>query len=117
MKTALLCLVCSSALSLSGQAALFKSAQDFTDVFPVDKADLSATGRNRFFALEPGYQLMLEGKEDGQPALLLITVLNQTRTVDGVETRVVEEKETRNGQVVEISRNYCAISRRTSDVY
>lgn len=37
--------------------------------------------------------------------------------MDGVKTRVVEEKETADGEVIEISRNYFAISRRTGDVY
>lgn len=49
--------------------------------------------------------------------MLTITVLNETKVVDGVETRVVEEKETENGQLTEISHNYFAISRRTSDVF
>lgn len=37
--------------------------------------------------------------------------------VDGVETRVVEERGTKNGQPVEISRNYFAISNRTNSIY
>lgn len=37
-----------------------------------------------------------------------ITVLNQTKVVDGVTTRVVEEYEQANGQLVEISKNYFA---------
>ena len=37
--------------------------------------------------------------------------------VDGVETRVVEEREEKNGQLVEISRNYFAIDKTTNDVY
>jgi hypothetical protein len=67
--------------------------------------------------LEPGYQLILEGKEGSKAMVLAVTVLNEMKLVDGVETRVVEEKETANGQVVEISRNYFAISKRTSDVF
>jgi hypothetical protein len=48
---------------------------------------------------------------------LIITVLPETKTVDGVETAVVEERETKNGQLEEISRNYFAINRKTGDVY
>jgi hypothetical protein len=48
---------------------------------------------------------------------LTITVLAETRTVDGVQTRVVEERETNAGAVVEISRNYYAFSSRTNSVY
>ena len=44
-------------------------------------------------------------------------VLNETKRVDGVETRVVEEKETADGQLVEVSRNYFAISKKSGDVF
>jgi len=89
----------------------------FTERFAVDKVDLASSGTNRFFILAPGYQLVLEGKEGGKRVVLTITVLNDTRLVDGVETRIVEERETADGQPVEISRNYFAISRRTSDIF
>jgi Concanavalin A-like lectin/glucanases superfamily len=48
---------------------------------------------------------------------LTITVLNETKMVDGVETRVVEERETKGGKLKEVSRNYFAISKRTNDVF
>lgn len=87
--------------------------ESWTADFPVDKGELVSMGRNPYFILEPGYTLVLEG-EDEQ---LTITVLNETKTVDGVETRVVEERETKGGQLVEISRNYFAISQRTNSVF
>jgi hypothetical protein len=37
--------------------------------------------------------------------------------VDGVRTRIVEERETAKGQLKEISRNYFAISKKTNNVY
>ena len=89
----------------------------FTDTFGVEKTDLSSTGTNRFFILTPGYTLQFEGKEGGRATTLAITVLNETRVVDGVETRVVEERESVDGALVEVSRNFFAISRRTSDVF
>ena len=79
-----------------------------------DKSDLSSTGRNRYFILEPGHQLALESKGGDR---LTITVLNDTKVVDGVETRVVEERETKNGQLAEVSRNFFAISKSTGDVF
>ena len=116
MKTTLLALmVCFAAVA--APAAGSSPAKGFTDSFNLDKGDLSATGRNRYFVLEPGFQLVLEGTEGGKTTVLTITVLNDTKVVDGVETRVVEEKETVNGQTAEISRNYFAISRKTSDVF
>ena len=41
----------------------------------------------------------------------------RSRTIDGVETRIVEERETKGGKLVEISRNFYAISRRTNSVF
>src|SRR5262245_27085785 len=81
--------------------------------FAVEKGELSATGHNPYFILEPGYQSTFEGGKER----LVITVLDATKTVDGVETRVVEERETNGGKLVEVSRNYFAISRRTNSVF
>jgi hypothetical protein len=78
-----------------------------------DKANWASAGRNPYFVLEPGYRLhFAHGK-----ATLTVSVLDETKTVDGVETRVVEEREEKNGQLAEISRNYFAIDESTSDVY
>jgi hypothetical protein len=52
--------------------------------------------------------LVLQGRDDGVTVRLEITVLNETETVDGVETRVVKERETADGEIVEISRNFFA---------
>jgi hypothetical protein len=101
-------------VSLTGMAGgLQVPDSSFTSRFEVDTADLGSTGRNPFFILEPGYTLVLENESER----LTITVLSETRAVDGVETRVVEERETNRGRLVEISRNFFAISRRTNDVF
>lgn len=85
----------------------------WTTDFSAEKSDLGPTGRNPYFILEPGYVLALtDGDEE-----LIITVKNETRLIDGVQTRVVEERESKGGEVVEISRNFFAISRRTNSVY
>ena len=85
----------------------------WTSTFAVEPGELVSTGRNPYFVLEPGYQLVLEGGS----VRLTITVLDATRTVAGVETRVVEERETDKGNMVEVSRNYFAISKRTNSVF
>jgi hypothetical protein len=46
-----------------------------------------------------------------------MTVLGETKVVDGVETRVVEEKESEGGNLVEVSRNYFAICKSTNDAF
>lgn len=86
---------------------------EWTSVFAVEPDELASTGRNPYFVLEPGYVLMLEGGN----VQLTVTVLNETKKVDGVETRVVEERETKGGQLLEVARNFFAISRRTNDVF
>ena len=104
-----------SALTLvacSGDSSSDDGAE-FTSTFAAAKDDLVTIGRNPYLILEPGHTLVLEG--DGEK--LTITVLNETKVVDGVETRVVEERETKDGKIAEITRNYLAISKRTNDVF
>ena len=75
--------------------------------------ELATTGRNRYFILEPGYELVLE---DGNEQLV-VAVTDQTKRIGDFDTRVVEERESRGGKLTEISRNFFAISKRTNDVY
>ena len=104
---------------------------EFTDEFPLEDCWFVSRGGNAFFNLTPGRQLYLsnqqcvaEGKCD-ELEEVWITVLEQTRTVvlndDGrkrrVTTRVVEERETVDGELAEISRNYFATCRPSNDVY
>lgn len=99
-------------------ATLARAAdKEFASKFIVAADEWSSTCSNSYFILEPGYTLVLEGKEDGKMTVLTITVLDETLKVDGVETRVVEERETVNGQLVEVSRNYFAASKKSGDVY
>ncbi|GEM_PF-1295517 len=86
----------------------------YTDTFQVDDDEWASSGTNPYFILEPGFYSVFEN-EDGDR--LTITVLNETKEVDGVETRIVEEREEEDGEIVEISRNFFAISTRTNDVY
>lgn len=85
----------------------------WTAAFQLEKDELSTLGRNPHFILEPGYYLVLERG----PERVTITVLNSTKKVGEFETRVVEESETKAGKLVEVSRNYYAISKRTNSVY
>ena len=62
--------------------------------------------------LEPGHRLVLEHGS----VRLQITVLDETKQVSGVTTRVVEEREWDKGQLTEVSRNYYAICEQTRDV-
>jgi len=83
----------------------------FQDVFTVDKAKLSDTGAGTYFILIPGYKLTFQDGKD----TLIITVLDETKMVDGVKCRIVEERETKGGKLEEVSRNYFAIDKATGD--
>jgi hypothetical protein len=86
----------------------------FASTFDVDKANLASVGKNPYFIpLEPGYRLALAGDN----ATLTVTVTRRTKVVDGVETRVVEEREEKDGKPAEISQNYFAIDKTTNAVY
>jgi hypothetical protein len=64
---------------------------------------------NGFFPLVVGDELVLEGEDDEGTFLeVIITVLDETELVAGVTTRIVEEAEFEDGEVVEISRNFYA---------
>lgn len=81
--------------------------------FDLAGCNLLTTGRNPYFVLEPGFQLVLEGGD----TKLEITVLNETKKVDGVNTRVVEEREWKDGKLYEVAKNYFAICEQTKDVF
>lgn len=107
---------------LPGLAALafaltLASPPAYQESFDLEHGDWTTTGRNRFFVLEPGYRLVLEGKDGRREARLEITVLDETRTIGGVPTRVIEERETVGGELREVSRNFYAIDRRTGSVF
>ena len=85
----------------------------FTDQFAVEEKNFVSTGKNKYFILEPGFQLEF-ANDDEQ---LVITVLEETKKIGNVETRVVEERESKGGKLVEISRNYFAIDKTTNNVY
>lgn len=81
--------------------------------FGISDCNLQTAGRNEYFILEPGHQLVLEGDDEK----VQITVLEETKTVDGVSTRVVEEREWEDGELYEVSRNFFAMCEETKDVY
>src|SRR5262245_29482104 len=77
-------LTCGGALA-SSQA----TKEDFQTTFSVDKKTLGVTGTNAYFNLTPGYQLSYRhGKESD-----VVTVLNETKRIDDVDARVVEDRE------------------------
>lgn len=94
-----------------------KEAVRWTDNFRSPACVWSSTGHNDFFILEPGDQATFEGQEGKHVVRLVVTVLNDTKRIGGVETRVVEERESKDGTLVEVSRNYFAVCGPANDVF
>jgi hypothetical protein len=106
------CLGIAALLACGAAPATDAPVEPWATEFATDPSRLASTGRNPYFVLEPGYVLVLEG---GQ-SRMVVTVLDETKVVQGVETRAVEERETTKDQVTELSRNYLAIDKQTHDV-
>ena len=90
-----------------------KQNKKWTESFGEEDCTFSSTGRNRFFILEPGYQLVLQSDKEK----VAITVLDETMKIGDVETRIVEEREEENGKLKEVSRNFFAICKEHGDVF
>lgn len=121
--TALLALAGSTAADAAAKVECPVPAEEFrpdpeaTSRFFERRCTWDSRGANPFWSLNPGYQLVLESEEE----ILFITVLQETRLVDGVRTRVVEEFEYEKDGIdlipVERSLNYYAICRQTGSVF
>jgi hypothetical protein len=83
------------------------------DTFDVNRADLLPTGNNPYITMQPGRVLTLQHGKD----TLTITVLPDTELVDGVRAGILEERETKDGRLIEVSRNFFATDKNSGDVY
>jgi len=91
-----------------------RSDQGWQSVFTVNKKNLGVKGSNPYFNLTPGYELSYRhGKETD-----VVSVLNEIKRIDDVDTRVVQDREVdADGRLVELTRDYYAIDAATNDVY
>lgn len=102
--------LCTTAALLT---ALIFAEAGWRDRFDVNKADLLPTGANAYITLQPGRVLKLAHGSD----TLTVSILTDTQPVDGVTAGVLEERETKSGKLVEVSRNFMATDKKTGDVY
>ena len=86
---------------------------EWQEEFGIDECTLVTTGKNPFFILDPGFTIVLENATEK----VVITVLDETSVIDGVETRLIEEREWRNDELIEISINMFAMCEETQDVF
>jgi hypothetical protein len=80
-----------------------------TETFNLDDCNFTSTGSNTYFILQPGYQTVFEGVDEGVDTKLTTTVLNETKAVDGIDTKT--------GDVFEVSRNYFATCKETNSAF
>jgi len=90
-----------------------ETPEGWQEEFNLAKRKLSHTGEATYFNLTPGFQITLESSYE----TLVISVLDETREIGGIVTRVVEEREHKNGDLYEVSRNFYAIDPETGDVF
>lgn len=98
---------------------------EFTSVFRIADCQFSVFGGNPYFPLDPGRQWIFRGVEQGQPAELVITVLDETREIKVVSggrtrtimARVFEERDAIAGVLTDLGRQYYARCIQTGDVY
>jgi hypothetical protein len=83
------------------------------DHFDVRVSDLTPTGNNPWLTIQPGRVLKLKSGAD----TLTVSVLPETLQINGANVGVLEERETRGGKLIEVSRNFFATDPRTRDVY
>jgi hypothetical protein len=104
-------------ISPSASLSTDPTSEGWMTSFDLENCNFASMGENSYFILRPGFHAILEGEEDDEILQLIMTVLDETKIVDGVETRVVEEKESEEGNLVEVSRNYFAICKPTNDAF
>lgn len=89
----------------------------FSSSFMTERCRFKITGDNPFFPLRPGWRVTLESDEE----MAVITVLRETRRVNGVRTRVVEELEFEKdgAELVPIERslNFFAFCEQTGSLF
>jgi hypothetical protein len=104
-------------LAFSTAYAQPKTEPRYTESFDRENCHFTSAGYNPYFFLRPGYQLTLRGVEDKDTTELVITVLNETKKIGDVDTRIMEEYESVNGKKVEVSKNYVAICRANGSIF
>jgi len=119
IKLSCICIVLLLAVSSTLQA---QEEPVFQRNFGRDNCTFTSVGQSPYFPLLPGLVLTLEGDELDDEAELVhirlqIDILDDTEIVDGVETRVYEEQEWEDGDLIEVSRNWMAVCRETGDVW
>lgn len=106
-------LMLASCTDVLDQGQVSPSVEDWQKEFDLAKRKLESIGENDYFILIPGFQITLSSQSE----TLVISVMEETKEIGGITTRLVEEREHRNGELYEISRNFYAIDSESGDVF
>jgi hypothetical protein len=74
----------------------------------IEPANFSPNVTNRLFPLTPGKTLVYTGTKDRKKALNLVATTSRTKKIDGVTTRVVEDRLYLNNVLAERTSDYYA---------
>ena len=102
-----LLLACGGCSNNSPDIPEFVETEDIAICAPT-AGPFSSTISHPYFPMAVGHQLILEGTENREAVVLLVTALPDTELVAGVWTRVIEERESVGGTLYEVSRNFFA---------
>lgn len=89
------------------QACTLEGALDIAVCDP-GAGPFSLTIDNSYYPLAVGDVRTYDGRDGSTAIHLVISVLNETEAVAGVTTRVIEERESEDGELIEVSRNFFA---------
>jgi hypothetical protein len=91
-----------------GRTAVQGKRGDFTRDFRIEDCTFQTTGNSPFFPLVIGQVSEFRGEADSEREALTITTTDATIDVGGITARIIEERHTVDGELVEVSRNYFA---------
>lgn len=121
-RAGVLAVVLTASIASGFSTTVRASGKEFTSEFNIQDCTFSPQGANRYFILQPGFELVLMGPEDGEQVELRIKVLQDTKEVNlpgigMITTRVIEEREWADGDLSEVSRNFFAICEETGSAF
>jgi hypothetical protein len=80
-----------------------------SEPFPVDPADFTTKIDNPYWPMKPGSRwIFRETDAEGSVSRVVVTVLDKTKTIMGIEARIVHDKVTERGKVKEDTYDWYA---------
>ena len=74
----------------------------------LDQADFTTNIDNPYWPIRPGSHWVYREVENGEAQRVDVTVTNQTKTLEGIEARVVHDRVSRNGETLEDTYDWYA---------